>query len=321
MDPKGISSTRNARNGMFLSGLAILLGATTPACVVAKSMDALVSTPQSVPHKIQNPKRADARLAVLWIGHATTLIQIDDVFILTDPVFTKSVGGLSARLIEPGLDAANLPQVNVALISHLHFDHLSLDTLDMIQHKIDRLYVPKGGFAYLPDYSFESHELGWWKSVQLGDRPDSLKITAVPVQHNGMRYGIDIAWMKTSYTGYVIQYHGITVYYGGDTAFNAKDFSDTSDLFPSIDLAILPIGPIKPRSIMEAMHEDPPEALDAMALLHAKTMIPIHFDTFVNSVDEFGDAARLLDAQVKARHLEDKVFRLEIGQQKVVITK
>jgi L-ascorbate metabolism protein UlaG (beta-lactamase superfamily) len=310
-----------ARNSLFLAGLAIALAATTPACVVAKSMDALVSTPKEVPHKIQHPKRDDARLAVLWIGHATTLIQIDDVFILTDPVFTKSVGGLSARLIEPGLDPANLPQVNVALISHLHFDHLSLDTLDMIQHKIDRLYLPKGGFAYLPDYSFESHELGWWKSETLGDHPDSLKITAVPVQHNGMRYGVDIGWMKTSFTGYVIQYHGITVYYGGDTAFNAKNFSDTSDLFPRIDLALLPIGPVQPRSFMEVMHEDPPEALDAMRLLHAKTMIPIHYDTFVNSVDEVGDALRLLDAQVKARHLEDEVFRLEVGEQKVVIAK
>jgi L-ascorbate metabolism protein UlaG (beta-lactamase superfamily) len=313
------------RNTLFSAAFAIAVGAFADGCVVVKSADLLVSTPRAVPNKIEHPKRDDARLAVLWIGHATTLIQIDDVFILTDPVFTRIVGELSARLVEPGLDPANLPQVNVVLISHLHFDHLSLDTLDMIQHKIDRLYVPKGGFAYLPDYSFESHELGWWKSDTPGARPgdgvDGLKITAVPVQHNGMRYGVDIGWMKTSFTGYVIQYHGITVYYGGDTAFNAKNFSDTSDLFPRIDLALLPIGPIQPRAIMESMHEDPVEALDAMRLLHAKTMIPIHFDTFLNSADDLADAPRLLDAQVKARHLEEKVFRLGIGQQKVVIAK
>ncbi|MEO8875521.1 MAG: MBL fold metallo-hydrolase, partial [Polyangiaceae bacterium] len=203
--------------------------------------------------------------------------------------------------------------------------HLSLDSLDLIQQKIDRLYVPKGGLAYLPDYSFESKELGWWKSEALGDatgvHPDSLKITAVPVQHNGMRYGVDIGWMKTSYTGYVIQYHGITVYFGGDTAFNAKNFTDTAELFPTIDLAILPIGPIQPRSIMESMHEDPKEALDAFALLHAKAMVPIHYDTFVNSVDHPQDALNALDAAVKARHLEGRVFRLEIGQQKVLIAK
>jgi N-acyl-phosphatidylethanolamine-hydrolysing phospholipase D len=305
------------RNALFSAAFAIGMGAFANGCVVVKSADLLVSAPQRVPNKIQNPKRADARLAVLWIGHATTLIQIDDVFILTDPVFTRTVGELSARLVEPGLDPANLPQINIALISHLHFDHLSLDSLDIIQHKIDRLFVPEGGLAYLPDYSFESNELGWWKSETLG----GLKITAVPVQHNGMRYGVDVGWMKKSFTGYVIQYHGITVYYGGDTAFNPKNFSDTADLFPVIDLALLPIGPILPRNIMESMHEDPQEALDAFALLHAKTMIPIHFDTFLNSADEIGDAPKQLDRIAKERHLEDKVFRLEIGQQKVVIAR
>jgi N-acyl-phosphatidylethanolamine-hydrolysing phospholipase D len=311
----------NARSSLFSAAFAIGVGAFANGCVVVKSADLLVSTPERVPNKIQNPKRDDARLAVLWIGHATTLIQIDDVFILTDPVFTRTVGELSARLVEPGLEPENLPHVNVALISHLHFDHLSLDSLDIIQHKIDRLFVPEGGLAYLPDYSFEPHELGWWKSEALGDRADSLKITAVPVQHNGMRYGVDIGWMKKSFTGYVIQYHGITVYYGGDTAFNPKDFSDTAELFPSIDLALLPIGPIQPRGIMESMHEDPEEALDAFALLKAKTMIPIHFDTFLNSADEIGDAPKQLDRIVKERHLEDKVFRLKVGQQKILIHK
>jgi N-acyl-phosphatidylethanolamine-hydrolysing phospholipase D len=305
------------RSVLFSAAFVIGVGAFANGCVVVKSADLLVSAPQRVPHKIQNPKRDDARLAVLWIGHATTLIQIDDVFILTDPVFTRTVGELSARLVEPGLDPENLPHVNIALISHLHFDHLSLDSLDIVQHKIDYLFVPDGGLAYLPDYSFEPHELGWWKSETL----NGLKITAVPVQHNGMRYGVDIGWMKKSFTGYVIQYHGITVYYGGDTAFNVKNFTDTADLFPAIDLALLPIGPILPRGIMESMHEDPQEALDAFALLRARAMIPIHFDTFLNSADEIGDAPKQLDRIVKERHLEDRVFRLEIGQQKVVIQK
>ena len=307
------------RSALFSAAFAIVVGAFANGCVVSKSVSALASTPEKVPNKIRNPKRDDARLAVLWIGHATTLIQIDDVFILTDPVFTKSVGELSARLIEPGLDPENLPHVNVALISHMHFDHLSLDSLDIIQHKIDYLFVPEGGLAYLPDYSFEPHELGWWKSETFGDHADSLKITAVPVQHNGMRYGVDIGWMKKSFTGYVIQYHGITVYYGGDTAFNAKNFSDTGELFPAIDLALLPIGPIQPRGLMEAMHEDPPEAIHAFELLKAKAMIPIHFDTFVNSVDDFGDAPKALDRIVDEKGLKNRVFRLEIGQQKVVI--
>ena len=307
----------NARNALFLAGFAIASIVLQPACFVAKSADALVSSPRAVPNRIEDPVRPDARLAVTWIGHATMLIQMDDIFILTDPVFTKSVGELSARLVEPGLSVESLPHVNVALISHLHFDHLSLDSLDLIEDKVDRLFVPKGGLAYLPDYRFEVDELGWWQSEKLG----GLTVTGVKVQHNGMRYGIDAAWMKTSYTGWVVEYHGMTVYFGGDTAFNRADFVETAERFPSIDLALLPIAPVGPRSLMEVMHEDPNEAVEAFELLHAKYMVPMHFDTFVNSFDQPGDAPRMLDRVVAQKGLENRVFRLEIGRQKVLIAK
>jgi len=303
------------RNALFLAGFAIVTATTQAGCFVAKTASALVSSPREVPNRITNPVRPDGRLVVTWVGHATTLIQMDDIFILTDPVFTKSVGEISARDVEPGLTVESLPHVNVVLISHLHFDHLSLDSLDLVEDKVDRLFVPKGGLTYLPDYRFEEDELGWWQSRTLG----GLTITAVKVQHNGMRYGVDYAWMKTSYTGWVLEYHGMTVYFGGDTAFNRADFVEAAERFPSIDLALLPIAPIEPRSFMESVHEDPNEAVEAFELLHAKYMIPIHFDTFVNSVDEPGDAPRMLDRAVAQKGLENRVFRLAIGQQKVVI--
>ena len=306
---------RMLRNALFSAGLAIAV--SQAGCVVGKTVDALVSTPRAVPNKLTNPARSDARLALTWIGHATTLVQMDDTFILTDPICTKSVRELSARLVEPGLAPENLPHVNVVLISHLHFDHLSLDSLDRIEDEVDRLYVPKGGLAYVPDYRFETNELGWWQSVELG----GMKITAVKVKHNGMRYAVDAGWMKTSFTGYVVEYHGLTVYYAGDTAFDREDFVETAARFPNIDLAILPIGPIQPRAIMESMHEDPQEAFVAFDLLRAKYMIPIHYETFINSVDGPHDSRNAFDALVKERHDENRAFRLEIGQQKVLIAK
>ena len=63
---------------------------------------------KSVPNKITDPSRPDARLAVLWVGHATVLIQMDDKFILTDPVFTSTVGQLSPRLVEQGIEVGHL---------------------------------------------------------------------------------------------------------------------------------------------------------------------------------------------------------------------
>ncbi len=105
---------------------------------------------EDVPDKIAQPVRRDARLAVLWVGHATVLIQMDDKLILTDPVFTATVGQLSKRMIEPGLDRANVPPVDAVLISHMHFDHLSLRSLEMLEKRIKRLYVPEGGLVYVP---------------------------------------------------------------------------------------------------------------------------------------------------------------------------
>ena len=115
---------------------------------VGSSISALFGYPKKIKNKITNPKVDDARLAILWVGHATMLIQIDDKFILTDPVFTETVAFLSKRLIEPGIDVENLPPIDVALISHLHPDHLSLGSLEMIENKIKELVVPEGGLLY-----------------------------------------------------------------------------------------------------------------------------------------------------------------------------
>src|SRR5689334_23879198 len=100
------------------------------------------SEPAKVANKIRDPRRADARLSVLWIGHATALVQIDDVFILTDPVFTRTVGQLSPRLVEPGLAPADLPPLAAVVVSHMHFDHLSYDSLAMIEDKTPILLLP-----------------------------------------------------------------------------------------------------------------------------------------------------------------------------------
>jgi N-acyl-phosphatidylethanolamine-hydrolysing phospholipase D len=278
----------------------------------------LFSTPRPVPNRITQPRRDDARLAVLWVGHATTLVQMDDKFILTDPLLENSVGQLTKRLQEPGIDPANLPPLDVVVISHMHFDHLSLGSLDMIESKVRELLVPQGGLVYIPNYSFDARELPTWESFETG----GLRVTAVPVKHVGFRYGLDSAWMTKSFTGYVFEYHGMTVSFGGDTAYDGERCRAAAGHFPRIDLALLPIAPIHPRSFMEATHEDPGEALRAFADLGAKTMMPIHYDTLVNGFDAPGEARATLEKEMKARGLEaDRVKIVPIGGQAVIVAR
>jgi L-ascorbate metabolism protein UlaG (beta-lactamase superfamily) len=257
-----------------LASLSLLAAASCsfPASIAVPTFETLFSTPARVPNKITRPVRDDARLAVLWVGHATVLLQMDDKLILTDPVFTSTIGQVSRRLVEPGIDVESVPPLDVALISHLHFDHLSLGSLSLLERRIGTLIVPQKGLVYVPDYPFESIELPTWSTWESG----GLRVTAVPVQHSGFRYGIDRAWMDTSFTGYVIEYHGLTVYFGGDTAYNHDFVAATAARFPSIDLALLPIAPIHPRAHMKNKHVDPAEATRIFLELRARFFVPIH---------------------------------------------
>ena len=266
--------------------------------------------------KVTNPVRQDAELAVLWVGHATVLVQMADKFVLTDPVFTDTVGQVSKRLVEPGIAVESLPTIDVVLVSHMHFDHLSLGSLERIETKVKDLLVPQRGLVYVPGFSFRTWELATWESWEL----DGMRITAVPVRHNGFRYGLDGEWMTTSYTGYVVEYAGRTVYFGGDSAVT-EGFRATAKLFPAIDLAMLPIAPIHPREFMCRAHLDPPQAVQAFRELGARFMMPIHYDTFVNSFDEVGEAPRKLLVAANAVGVRDRIVLLGIGEQRVIVKK
>jgi L-ascorbate metabolism protein UlaG (beta-lactamase superfamily) len=303
--------------------LLALVVATVPACrfgrAGARTISALVSSPTDVGRN-RYPVKPDARLAVLWVGHATALVQIDDKVILTDPVFTSSVGQLSQRLVAPGVYPDDLPPIDAVLISHVHYDHLSLGSLSKIESKIRALLMPRGGTAYLTDFGFPAYELATWQTWSRG----GLRVTAAPVQHPGGRYGIDATWMTESATAYVVEYHGMKVYFGGDTAYDQARFVETGQRFPGIDVALLPIAPIEPRDIMRHFHMDPAEALQSLFDLGAARMVPIHYDTFVNSTDEPGDALRELSRAQKEMgkrydiHLR-QVVPVAIGERRIFL--
>ena len=295
--------------------LALTTGCGFAGRVLVRNL-AVPNPPRAVEHKVTDPARPDARIAVLWVGHATVLVQIDDAYVLTDPVFTRSVGELSPRLVEPGLAPENLPPLAAVVISHQHFDHLSFDSLAMIERKTPVLLVPPGTRSILPRFAFESREVSRWESYDAS----GVKITAVPVRHVGGRWGIDQPWNPEGFTGWVFEYHGLSVYFGGDTALTPDDFRATRERFPRLSLALLPICPLAPRDFMKATHMSPSEALDAFDLLGAERMVPIHFDTFINSDDVPGECPRVLREEIAKRAMSsDKVAILEIGEQRVIV--
>lgn len=271
---------------------------------------------EPVKHRVAQPIRSDVGLSVLWVGHATVLIQIHDKVFITDPVFTRTVGMFSKRTAELGLDPSSITKLDYTLISHIHLDHLSYGSLTLLP-KGGQLLIPFGAAAYTPEFGFAvTREMKPWEVLE----ENGVRITAVPVKHFSGRYGFDVSWYPgRGYTGYVFQYKGVTIFFGGDTAYDPQLFKEIGRRF-QIDLALLPIAPIEPRSFMRRVHADPSDAVQIFEDLGATIMIPVHYKTFIQGLELdplYGQ--KLLEKIAEERGYQDRIKLLDIGEQRILI--
>ncbi len=301
---------------LFVALLATLpLAGCGRVATVFRGATSIFRSAAPAPVTVEAPIAKDARLSVLWVGHATTLLQIDGVIVATDPVVTATVGTLSKRIVEPGLPAERWPCVDLALVSHVHFDHLSFGSLEALESKIRVLALPEGGLSYLPSFAFDAVAIQTWTTRSIA----GLKVTAVPARHGGWRYAVDAGWAKAA-AGYVIERGELSVYFAGDTGFDASLFESIRARWPRLDLALLPIAPVEPHALVGRWHMDPAEAVEAFRILGAAAMVPIHFDTFINSLDAPGDATRALDAALDRSTVDRaRVHVLRIGERKILV--
>jgi N-acyl-phosphatidylethanolamine-hydrolysing phospholipase D len=267
------------------------------------------------PHMITAPVLQNVKLSVSWIGHATALIQMYDKIIITDPLFTNTVGMIVKRFVKPGLDPSLLTKVDFTLISHLHFDHLSYGSLDLLP-KTGTLVFPYGIARYVPDLGFNKiDELKPWDAIE----SDSVRVTAVPVQHFAGRYGFDRDWMgDIGYSGYVVEYRDITVFFAGDTGYDPALFKEIGRRF-NIDLAIIPIAPSSGNGVGSRVHVSPSGALAIFKDVHAAFMMPIHFGTmlFGSTANPEGPMEQLRTAAAN-EGISDRIVGLEIGEQRIL---
>ena len=272
------------------------------------------SIPQP-PRMVTTPVLQNVKLSVSWIGHATALVQIYDKIFITDPLFTNTIGMLVKRAVKPGIDPALLTKVDFTFIPHLHFDHLSYGSLDMLP-KNGTLIFPYGLATYVPDFGFkEVDEMKPWDVIET----DSVRITAVPAQHFNGRYGIDRGWMgDRGYTGYVFEYKGIVVFFAGDTGYNSEFFKEIGRRF-KIDLAIIPIAPSGGNDIGSHVHVSPQGALQIFRDVGARYIMPVHFGTML-----FGSSTNpnrpldILQAIAAQEGVSDRVIALEVGEQRIL---
>ncbi len=271
---------------------------------------------------------ASMQPAVTWIGHATALVQMGGVNVLTDPIFSERASPLSfagpRRAQPPGLAIGELPRVDVVLLSHNHYDHCDLPSLVALSRQRGGpplFVVPLGVRELLAGEGIERVvELDWWQSTSLDGPAGRVEIAMTPVQHWSGRRLDDR--MKTLWGGYAVFAPRFQLFFSGDAGYS-RDFADVRARFASrqgpgrgggFDLALLPIGAYEPRWFMKPQHMDPAEALQASIDLGAKATLGIHWGTFALTDEPLDQPPRDL-AQARAGHGAegDAFFTLPIG--------
>ena len=227
------------------------------------------------------PKRVGVGgVRVTFVNHATVLIQTDSLNILTDPVWSKSIGpfhGIGVRRHRPpGIRFEDLPPIDVVLVSHDHYDHMDVPTLRRLARRFHpRILTGLGNAEYLAVRGVAGGEnLDWWQSVALS--PD-VRLTAVPARHWSAR-GID-DHDRTLWLGFVIDTPEGALYFAGDTGYG-RFLEMIHQRFPRIRFALLPIAPQRPRKPLAARHMSAADAVRAARFLGARTAMAIHFGTF-----------------------------------------
>ena len=229
----------------------------------------------------------DTNPSVTWIGHATMLVRLAGKNILFDPIFAERASPLAfagpRRIVPLPIDIAELPRIDVVLISHNHYDHLDADAvarLAAMPQGSPRFIVPLGLKAWFATLGITNvDEYDWWQETREGD----LSITFVPVQHWSRRRFDDTN--QTLWGGWVVAGEGLRLIHTGDTGYS-KDFRDIGERLGPFDMAFIPIGSYAPRWFMKVMHADVPEAVQIRADLKAARAIGMHWGTFESLADE-----------------------------------
>jgi L-ascorbate metabolism protein UlaG (beta-lactamase superfamily) len=257
-------------------------------------------------------------IAVTFVGHATFLIQIGGIAILTDPMWSQRASPFRwsgpRRVRQPGVDFDDLPKIDLVLISHNHYDHLDRATLKRLRQKFSPAVVFAAGDARLvgPLGFSDMRELDWWDETAIGDE---LKITFVPAQHSSARSLLDR--QHSLWGGYVIESRGRRIYFSGDTGYS-RHFSDIRSRLGSPDIAMLGIGAYEPRWFMQPIHMNPAEAVRAHGDLGANHSIGMHFGTFQLTPEPIDQPRTDLAAALAQSGISDGTFvTLDEGETRI----
>ena len=269
-----------------------------------------VTTPPGHASAVTDPKR----MVATWIGHSTVLVQAGGINILTDPIYSDKAGPWNrfgpTRVRAPGIAFADLPPIDLVLVSHNHWDHMDLPTLKRLWERDRPLIVTSlGNDTIIRSAGVPAVARDWGQKVSV--RP-GITVTIERVHHWGSR------WMRDRnralWSGFAVTLPGGNLFFAGDTGRGDGRWESEGAKDGPYRLALIPIGAFQPREIMSGNHIGPVEAVEAFQKLGAANALAVHWGTFKLSSEGMDDPPNLLRTTLAERGIAPGRFRaMEVG--------
>ena len=270
-----------------------------------------------IPPGLTNPNKPNlATLGehqLIWLGHACFALRLGGKLVLTDPYLSAVAGPLGfgpKRFLPAALSAAELPRLDLIVISHNHYDHLDTAALKAYRWRGDTPVVcPLGVGRLMRRLGFSQvTELDWWQHWQL----DDLTVTALPAVHFSGRGLFDRN--RTLWASMALAAPLRKVWFGGDTGYG-EVFKEIGQRAGPFDLALVGIGAYEPRIIMEASHATPEEAISIARDIGAKAAVGMHWGAIMlTPEDPFEAPHRFRAAALETQYGEANAWIMPQGQ-------
>ncbi len=216
-------------------------------------------------------------IQINWLGHAALLLHFQGKYILMDPMLSERASPFSfmgpKRYHPSPISADDLPDLDVVLLSHDHYDHLDYQTIKRIRHKAKKFIAPIGVGPTLQHWGIENEhivELDWWESIVV----DDFKFTAAPARHfSGRLFTRD----RSLWSSWSIEMGDQKVYFGGDSGIH-DNFQAIGEALGPFDISLMPIGAY--HHLWHNIHLNPEEAIEAFQAIDGGIFVPIHWGTF-----------------------------------------
>ena len=248
-----------------------------------------------------------------WLGHACFALRLDGKLVLTDPYLSRTAGPLGfgpKRFLPPALSAAELPRLDLIVISHNHYDHIDTKALRAYRWRAETPVVcPLGLAPLIRRLGFvQVIELDWWQDWQLG----ALTVTALPAVHFSGRGLFDRD--RTLWASMALTTPARKVWFGGDTGYGVC-FTEIGQRIGPFDLALVGIGAYEPRIIMEASHATPEEAVQIARDISAKAAVGMHWGSIMlTPEDPFEAPLRFRAAARDQQYGEANAWIMQLGE-------